>query len=411
MKVLVINSGSSSIKYQLIEMPKEEKIISGRIERIGFGDSIFVLNSKQHKVEKIVHFENHESAIKYLITEFLELELISSINEIDACGHRIAHGGEYFKESSLINEITSKEIEKLFPLAPLHNPANLNGYMVLSEELPHIKHVGVFDTAFHQTMEEEIFLYPLPIHHYKDLHIRKYGFHGTSYQYVSSVARELLGKDKSKRLIVCHLGNGASLCAIKDGMSINTSMGLTPLGGIMMGTRSGDIDPGIVRYICDIENTSVGDMINILNEKSGVLGLSGVSNDMRDVKKAAKEGNEQAKIALDVYARRVVDYIGSYAIQLGGVDALIFTAGIGENDYVIRHLIIERVKELLGIEIDEIINENTVGTQAKLSTINSKVEVFVIPTNEEIMIAKDTYQIIDGIHKQVGLNSLDVNKN
>lgn len=397
MKILVINSGSSSIKYQLIDMPAEEKIVSGRIEKIGFGDSIFVLNSEKHKTEKIIPFLNHEEAIRYLLNTFEELRLISNVNEIEACGHRVAHGGEYFKSSSLIDEVTAKQIEELALLAPLHNPANLVGYKVLNEMLPHIKHVGVFDTAFHQTMMEEVFLYPIPMSHYYDYQIRKYGFHGTSHQYVSTKAREILGDEKSRRLIVCHLGNGASLCAIKNGMSINTSMGLTPLGGIMMGTRSGDLDPGIIQYLCNKENKSVSEMITILNEKSGILGLSGISNDMRDVRKAAKEGNKQAETALNVYARRVADYIGSYAIQLGGVDAIIFTAGIGENDFSIRHLIIDRIKELLSIEIDSKINEKAIGIQSILSTKNSKVEVLVIPTNEEIMIAKDTYQMVQAI--------------
>lgn len=267
MKILVINSGSSSIKYQLIDMPAEEKIVSGRIEKIGFGDSIFVLNSEKHKTEKIIPFLNHEEAIRYLLNTFEELRLISNVNEIEACGHRVAHGGEYFKSSSLIDEATAKKIEELALLAPLHNPANLVGYKVLNEMLPHIKHVGVFDTAFHQTMMEEVFLYPIPMSHYYDYQIRKYGFHGTSHQYVSTKAREILGDEKSRRLIVCHLGNGASLCAIKNGMSINTSMGLTPLGGIMMGTRSGDLDPGIIQYLCNKENKSVSEMITILNEK------------------------------------------------------------------------------------------------------------------------------------------------
>lgn len=391
-KILVINSGSSSIKYQLIEMPSEKVLVKGMVDAIGMKHSSFVIVNEKIEMNEDVRFLNHEEGLNYIIKVLLKYQIVEKFDEIDACGHRVAHGGESFFKSIEINDEVEDIIDKLGILAPLHNPMNLLGYKILKNILPMAKHVAVFDTAFHQTLNENAYMYPIPYHYYIENHIRKYGFHGTSCQYVSMKAKELFGAERTEKMIICHLGNGASITAISHGKSIDTSMGLTPLGGIMMGTRCGDIDPSIVEYISQLNHLSVTEVLSQLNYKSGLLGLSEESFDMRVVCEKMSQGDEKAKMAIDVYIKRIVDYIGSYYLQLGGLDTLILTAGIGENSSLIREMIIEKISEPLGIVINKNIEYHN--DYMVLSSTRSKVLVCVIKTNEEMMIARDTYSLI-----------------
>lgn len=395
MKILVINSGSSSIKFQLIDMPIKHRLVIGIIEKIGENSSLFKMKYEKKAIKHEIKLENHAEALRYLINQFNENHVISDLDEIVACGHRVAHGGEYFDSSVIIDDEVAKKIESLSCLAPLHNPNNLKGYIELKKVLKKAIHVAVFDTSFHQTISKDVFIYPIPYKYYENYKIRKYGFHGTSHKFVSSRARELLKPENSKRLIVCHLGNGASIAAIKDGKCINTSMGLTPLGGIMMGTRSGNIDPTIIEFICAKEHKSVKDVLNELNKESGMLGISCVSNDAREINKKAISGHDNSILSLDVYARRIADYIGAYFMHLGGLDALVFTAGIGENSAYLREKIVDCIKESLGIELDNHLNNSTIGVENIISTSTSKVKVLVIPTDEEMMIAQDSYELLN----------------
>lgn len=393
-KIIAVNAGSSSLKFQLFEMPSQEVITSGIFERIGLKDSVFTISVEGEKKTLILDIQDHSQAVKMLLEALVSENIVSSLNDIDGVGHRVVHGGEAYEKSVVVDQSVLDTVTNLSDLAPLHNPANLTGYYAFKEALPQAGNVFVFDTAFHQTMTPQAYLYPVPYDYYTKYGVRKYGFHGTSHLYVSQRTIELLGNPTSSKIITCHLGNGASLCAIKDGISIDTSMGFTPLAGVMMGTRSGDIDPAMIPFIMNKEGIDVDAVLNILNRESGMLGLSGVSSDSRDIENAVAEGNERAIITTEVYAKRVADYIGSYYMYLGGVDAIVFTAGIGENAGSIRADIMNQVKEALGIEIDQEANSKR-GKEILISTPESKVKVFVVPTNEELVIAQDTMSLLN----------------
>ena len=399
MKVLVINCGSSSLKYQLIDMSTEESLAQGLVERIGIEGS--VLTQKVEGRDKYIvkqQMPDHKVAIKLVLDALVDKEngVISSMDEITAVGHRVVHGGEKYKSSVRINKEVKDYIKDCFKLAPLHNPANMIGIEACEELMPNTPMVAVFDTAFHGTMPEEAYLYALPYDLYTKHGIRKYGFHGTSHKYVSQKLGEVLNKDiKDMKIISCHLGNGASICAIKEGKSIDTSMGFTPLAGIAMGTRSGNIDPSISTYLIEECGYTPEEANESLNKKSGVLGISGVSSHFRDLEKAALEGSERAKLALDIFYYRIRGQIAAYAAHMGGVDAIIFTAGIGENSTVTRKTCLEGM-DFLGIEIDDKWN-NVRGEVVEISSETSKVKVYVIPTNEELMIAKETIEVLNNI--------------
>jgi acetate kinase len=390
MKILAVNAGSSSLKFQVLKMPDEVVLTSGIVERIGFEDAVFTIKVNGQKVNVTQAIKNHEEAVSLLIEGLLKHQIILSLDEIEGVGHRVVQGGEVFKDSVVINEEVIKEIEKLSPLAPLHNPANLTGIQAFRRLLPNVKQVAVFDTTFHQTMEEENYLYAVPYEWYQQYGVRKYGFHGTSHQYVSLEAMKLLHNPKAK-IIVCHMGNGVSLCAVDGGKSVDTSMGLTPLEGVPMGTRSGNVDPALITFMHDNANMNVEDIVSALNKKSGFLGLSGFSSDSRDIVNKMQEGDHRATLAHRVQVKRICDYIGSYFVTLGGLDALVFTAGIGENAPIVRADIIKELGAL-GIYLDEKANASR-GEVVEISTQDSKVKAFVIPTNEEVMIARDVLRI------------------
>lgn len=396
MKILVINCGSSSLKYQLIDMKNEMCLAQGLVERIGMDGS--VLTQKVDSREKYVAkqaMKDHEDAIKLVLATLVDKTngVISSVDEISSVGHRVVHGGEAYSSSVLIDENVMRALEDCSKLAPLHNPPNIIGINACKVLMPTTPMVAVFDTAFHQTMPEHAYIYPLPYELYEKNKIRKYGFHGTSHKYVSQTAAEMLNKDvKELKIISCHLGNGASISAIKGGKSIDTSMGFTPLAGLAMGTRSGDIDPAIITYMMDELDLSANEVSNIINKKSGVLGISGISSDFRDLG-AAADTNKRAQLALDVFHYRIRTCISAYAGALGGVDCIIFTAGIGENSSSSREACCEGL-EFLGIKIDKEKN-NVHGKAADISAADSAVKILVIPTNEELMIARDTKQIVE----------------
>lgn len=396
MKILVINCGSSSLKYQLIDMASEKVMAKGTFERIGQPNSFLThkVNGEKYKLEKPV--QNHEEALEFSLEQLLnpEYKVIDSLEEINATGHRVVHGGEKFNKPVIINEEVISAIEECASLAPLHNPAAVMGIKAAQKLIPNKPMVAVFDTAFHQTMPKEHYIYPIPYKYYTDYKVRKYGAHGTSHFYVSQRAIEMLGNPEHSKVIVAHLGAGGSLTAVKDGKSVNTSMGFTPLAGIMMGTRSGDVDPSVIDYLIEEVGMDMKEVITMLNKESGLLGISGVSSDFRDVQNAALEGNERAQLAIDIFYRRVIAYIGRYFIALGGVDAICFTAGIGENSFFARKGICDLLKDALGIELDEDANVNGQGDRL-ISTPNSKVKVFVIPTNEELVIARDTKRLLN----------------
>lgn len=397
MNVLVINCGSSSLKYQLINSDSEEVLAKGLCERIGInGSAITHQPEGGEKVTTEVEMQNHTQAVQYVIEKLTDKEVgvISSLEEIDAVGHRVVHGGEKFASSVVITEEIVKAIEECNDLAPLHNPANLIGINSCKEIMPSVPMVAVFDTAFHQTMPKKAFLYGLPYEYYDKYKVRRYGFHGTSHDFVSNRAAEMLGKKREDmNIVVCHLGNGASVSAVKAGKSVDTSMGLTPLEGLIMGTRSGDMDPAIITYLSEKENISAKEVIDICNKKSGMLGLSnGVSSDFRDLAAAEESGNEYAKDALETYAYRVAKYIGAYAIGMQGLDAVVFTAGVGENNISLRAKICEYLS-IFDTKIDDAKN-NIRGEEAVVSTDDSKVKIMVIPTNEELAIARETVALV-----------------
>ncbi|MBU3143644.1 acetate kinase [Clostridium sp. CF012] len=396
MKILVINCGSSSLKYQLINMEDENCLAQGLIERIGSEGSILtqkVEGREKYIVKQIM--QDHKDAIKLVLSTLIDETngVIKSVDEISAVGHRVVHGGEYYSKSVLIDEKVMKALEDCSKLAPLHNPPNIIGINSCKVLMPNTPMVAVFDTAFHQNMPEHAYIYALPYEFYEEHKIRKYGFHGTSHKYVSQVVAEMMNKDiKDLKIISCHLGNGASIAAIKGGKSIDTSMGFTPLAGLVMGTRSGDIDPSIITFLMEELSLSSEKIAEILNKKSGVLGISGMSSDFRDLWAAAKD-NKRAQLALDVFHYEVKKFICSYAGALGGVDCIIFTAGVGENSVKAREACCSGL-EFLGVKIDSEKN-NVIGTAAEISTSDSTVKVFVIPTNEELMIARDTKEVVN----------------
>lgn len=394
-KVMAVNAGSSSLKYKLYEMPKEEVICSGIVERIGFEDAIFTLKKGEKKKTYVTPIKDHQVAINILLKELLEMKVVKHIDEIIAVGHRIVQGGKYFKHSVLVTDEVVDIIAKLIPLGPLHNPASIVGIKAFKEVLPNVKMTVTFDTSFHMSMAPVDYLFPVPYEFYEKYDLRRYGAHGTSHRYLASEAEKMLGQ-KHLNLITCHLGSGSSITAIKDNKSIATSMGLTPLGGIMMGTRSGDIDPSVYYYIQKMSGLSNDEVFKLLNKESGLKGVSGVSSDSRDILKAMDEGDERAKLTMDLFARRTLDFIGQYYVRLGHVDMIIFSAGIGENDPYIRSVICKALKEPLGIEIDEEKNKSARGKEVIISKPESKIKVAVIPTDEEIMIARDAYKIYLG---------------
>ena len=397
MKTLVINCGSSSLKYQLIDMETEESLVQGLVERIGIDGSI--LTQKVEGKNKYIIQEdmpNHKAAIKHVLNALVNKEhnIINSMDEIGSVGHRVVHGGEKYSHSVIIDDIVLESIRDCISLAPLHNPPNIIGIEACRELMPNTPMVAVFDTAFHQTMPKEAYICPLPYELYEKYGIRKYGFHGTSHMYVSQKVSEVMGKDiKDLKIITCHLGNGCSLAAVKGGKSIDTSMGFTPLAGVMMGTRSGSIDPSVISFLVEEHGYTMNDIDELLNKKSGVLGISGVSSDFRDVLAEAEKGNERAKLALDIFHYKVRAQIAAYAGIMGGVDVIVFTAGIGENSSITRRECL-RGLEFLGFNIDD--EKNSIrGEIQEISTEDSKVKVYEIPTNEELMIARDTAKLVN----------------
>lgn len=388
--VLVINAGSSSLKFQLIRMPEETLVTKGLIERIGIKDSIFTIEVNGEKIKDVKDIKDHEEAINIMLDSFKQHGIIDDINDIAGTGHRVVHGGELFPTSALVTDKVEEQIESLSELAPLHNPANLMGIRAFRKLLPNIPHVAVFDTSFHQSMPEQSYLYSLPYQYYKDYGIRKYGFHGTSHKYVSQRAAEIMNKPiEELRIISCHIGNGASIAAIDGGESIDTSMGFTPLAGVTMGTRSGNIDPALIPFIMQKTGQNAEEVLNVLNKESGLLGISGTSSDLRDLESDAEEGKERAQLALDVFASRIHKYIGSYATRMHGVDVIVFTAGVGENSSTVRAKVLEGL-EFMGIYWDPKKNETIRGEEGFINYPHSPVKVIVIPTNEEVMIARDT---------------------
>ena len=397
MKILVINCGSSSIKYKLFDMTNSSVMAQGGVEKIGIPGSFLKYtrnNGEKAIVEKDV--PDHSVGVQWIFDMLTDPQegCIQSLDEVDAVGHRVLHGGDKFTESCVVNDQVKAQIEACFPLGPLHNPANLKGIMAVEALLPKCPQVAVFDTAFHQSMPKESFLYAIPYELYEKHSVRRYGFHGTSHRYVSKRVLEFLGeKAEGSKIITCHIGNGGSIAAVKDGKSFDTSMGMTPLEGLMMGTRSGDIDTGAVTFLMEREGYNAKKMSDVLNKQSGLLGVSGVSSDMREVRAAIASGNERAKLALDMFIYRIKKYVGSYIAAMGGVDTIVFTGGIGENVEVVRKGVCENM-EFLGIKLDEALNDKIRGEEAIISASDSKVKIVVIPTDEEFMIASDTMDLV-----------------
>lgn len=395
MKILVINCGSSSLKYQLIDSESEEVMAKGICERIKLDGVLTHQTAGKEKIKLEAPMPDHSAAVKLVLDKLLDENVgaIKSLDEINAIGHRVVHGGEKFASSALINDEVLATIEECNDLAPLHNPANLIGIRACQELMPNVPQVAVFDTAFHQTMPSYAYIYGIPYEYYEKYKVRRYGFHGTSHSFVSKRTAELLGKNiEDTKIIVCHLGGGASICAVEGGKSIDTTMGLTPLEGITMGTRSGNIDPAIVEFIANKENKSITEVINILNKESGVYGISGKSSDFRDLNKGIAEGDTRCDIAMNVFCYQAAKFIGGYVAAMNGVDAVVFTAGVGENDPLVRKLTCDRLK-YLGVEIDD--NANTLrGEEVKISSDSSRVPVYVVPTNEELAIARETVALV-----------------
>lgn len=397
MKILVLNCGSSSVKYKLIDTDTDATMAEGGVEKIGLeGGFLKFKKADGSKEIKELGLIDHKQAVEAILANLTDptVGCIKSFKEIDAVGHRVVHGGEKFAESVLITDEVIQQVKDCYDLAPLHNPANITGIEAISSLMPDVPQVGVFDTAFHQTMPASSFMYAIPYKYYKEDHVRRYGFHGTSHRYVSKRAAEFLGLDLAdSKIITCHVGNGGSITAVLHGKSVDTSMGLTPTEGLMMGTRVGDIDPGAIAYLMGKYNMNVDDLQKLINKESGVVGVSGVSSDMREIEEAVNAGNERAKLALDMYILRITKYIGAYAAEMGGVDAIVFTAGVGENQTGLRADVC-RPLAFMGVKIDEAVNAGIRGVEAVISTPDSKVKVAVIPTDEELMIARDTKDIV-----------------
>ena len=397
MKILTVNAGSSSLKFNMIELPEEKELISGYFEKIGLSGGIYSIKINGSKIKKEADMRDHKDAIELLIKELLDNKIIKSLEEIEGIGHRLVHGGDKYASSVVITDDVINTVKELSSLAPLHNPANILGVEAFREALPNTPMVGVFDTAFHQTMGEEQYLYSVPLDWYKEYQIRKYGFHGTSHKYITKVMQEKLGRDDIN-LISCHIGSGASICAIKNGKSFDTTMGFTPNAGLIMGTRSGDIDYSVIPYYINKTGATLSEVDNILNKKSGLLGISGKYSDHRDIESAMEEGEHDAILANNMYINRVVEYIAKYYVELDGkVDAIVFTAGLGENAREFREAILNKLGSL-GICVDHDKNSKIASYLDKhegvISSDESSVEVYVVPTNEELMIALDTYELI-----------------
>lgn len=398
MNILVLNCGSSSVKYKLIEIKANKVLAEGGIEKIGLPDAFIKFKFGNEKIQQDLDINDHVGAIKSILDNLTSKEYgcIKDFKEIDAVGHRVVHGGEKFNKSVLINDEVIAKIKECYGIAPLHNPVNMAGIDAINEVLPEVPQVGVFDTAFHQTMPAKSYMYALPYKYYAEDGVRRYGFHGTSHRYVSQRVCEFLGVEpKGKKIITCHVGNGGSITAVKDGKSIDTSMGLTPTEGLMMGTRCGDVDPGALIFLMDKHNLSSKDMLNMVNKESGLAGVSGVSSDMREVTAAAKQGNEKAILSLEMYEQRITKYVGAFAAEMGGVDIIVFTGGVGEHQSSTRANVCNPLR-FMGVEIDDAANDANNGDEGIISTPNSAVKVVVIPTDEEYMIAKDTEAIIEG---------------
>ena len=399
MKIMSVNAGSSSLKFQLLEMPQEEVLCEGLVESIGSGEvgayKIEVFGKKE--VTNLV-IADHGVAVDMMLKDLIDRNIISSLDEIEGVGHRVVHGGVRFTQSAVLTDEVVKEIEDVIPLAPLHNPAHITGIKAFQKALPNVFQIAVFDTAFHQTMAQDAYMYAVPYEWYENHKVRRYGAHGTSHKFVANRCAELMGKPiEELKIVTLHIGNGASLAAVKGGKCVDTTMGLGPLAGIPMGTRSGTIDPTIVEYISNMENMDIKSILNALNKKSGYLGLSGISHDSRVLEDAAEEGNERAILALEVQDKSVADYIGSYYVYMGGIDAIVFTAGIGENNGAFRKRVLDRVK-ILGVEYnEEVINIRK--KEIELSTPESKIKAFVIPTNEELAIARDVVRLKEECNK------------
>ena len=393
-KVMSVNCGSSSVKFKLYEMPEEIVICSGIVERIGHEDGIFTIKYNGEKDTVVIPVSDHGYAVKKIVDALISKNIIKSLDEIKAVGHRVVQGGSYFKESVLWNNDTVKKVESLIPLAPLHNKAHLVGYEAFKKILPEVPQIAVFDTAFHQTMEAEDYTFPIPFEYTEKYSIRRYGAHGTSHKYLSEVGEKYIPESKDKRMIICHLGSGASITATKNGKCVATSMGLTPLGGIMMNSRTGDMDPSVFYQIQAITGKDYETIFQEMNKKSGLLGVSGISNDSRDVANEAHKGNQRAQLAIKLWARRVADYIGEYFVRLGGCDLIIFSAGIGENAPEYRKYVLDNIHEALKVNYsDELNNKGVGGFEGLISTDDSNIKVAVIPTDEEVMIARDAYRI------------------
>lgn len=398
MNILVLNCGSSSVKYKLIEIKANKVLAEGGIEKIGLPDAFIKFKFGNEKIQQDLDINDHVGAIKSILDNLTSKEYgcIKDFKEIDAVGHRVVHGGEKFNKSVLINDEVIAKIKECYGIAPLHNPVNMAGIDAINEVLPEVPQVGVFDTAFHQTMTAKSYMYALPYKYYAEDGVRRYGFHGTSHRYVSQRVCEFLGVEpKGKKIITCHVGNGGSITAVKDGKSIDTSMGLTPTEGLMMGTRCGDVDPGALIFLMDKHNLSSKDMLNMVNKESGLAGISGVSSDMREITAAAKQGNEKAILSLEMYEQRITKYVGAFAAEMGGVDIIVFTGGVGEHQSSTRANVCNPLR-FMGVEIDDAANDANNGDEGIISTPNSAVKVVVIPTDEEYMIAKDTEAIIEG---------------
>ncbi|QUR95266.1 acetate kinase [Macrococcoides canis] len=389
-KIMAINAGSSSLKFQLFEMPEEKVLTKGLVERIGLPNSIFTISVNGEKITQTLDIKNHEQAVDMMLEEMKKHGIIKDINDLDGTGHRVVQGGDIFETSALVTDEVEQQIEDLCELAPLHNPANLMGIRAFRKMLPNIPHVAIFDTSFHTTMSEEAFLYSLPYKYYQDYGIRKYGAHGTSHKFVAERAAELLDRPiEQLRIITCHIGNGASIAAVEGGKSVDTSMGFTPLAGVTMGTRSGNLDPAIIPFLMEKTGKTAQEVINVLNKESGLLGISGISSDLRDIEQKAEEGDKRAILALDVFASRIHKYIGSYATRMKGLDAIVFTAGVGENSDIVRARVLEGL-EFMGVYWDPKLNAGLRGKEAFINYPHSPVKVMVIPTDEEVMIARDT---------------------
>lgn len=398
MNILVLNCGSSSVKYKLIEIKANKVLAEGGIEKIGLPDAFIKFKFGNEKIQQDLDINDHVGAIKAILDNLTSKEYgcIKDFKEIDAVGHRVVHGGEKFNKSVLINDEVIAKIKECYGIAPLHNPVNMAGIDAINEVLPEVPQVGVFDTAFHQTMPAKSYMYALPYKYYAEDGVRRYGFHGTSHRYVSQRVCEFLGVEpKGKKIITCHVGNGGSITAVKDGKSVDTSMGLTPTEGLMMGTRCGDVDPGALIFLMDKHNLSSKDMLNMVNKESGLAGISGVSSDMREITAAAKQGNEKAILSLEMYEQRITKYVGAFAAEMGGVDIIVFTGGVGEHQSSTRANVCNPLR-FMGVEIDDAANDANNGDEGIISTPNSAVKVVVIPTDEEYMIAKDTEAIIEG---------------